>query len=462
MKLFVGAAKVNINPTPDMFPIPSTFCDMGMGSIPQEVIYDDCFCRGIAIDNECKKLLLLIFDMGEPPLIEEMPGAISKATGFDKDDILMMGTHNHTCPRVKRRGKENIPEEAEFRDRYHALVKDAAVEAARQAVEKMKPARLGFGETQSHINVNRDTHTRFGYWIEAPNPEGFSDHTLAMLKFIDGDGKMIAALLNHATHAVVGHHTYDAEHRGYTSGNFPGVACRFVEEYYGNGAICAWCSGAAGDQDPYINSYLHYEYADGYSTQVGMADGAGLMLMEYIGRKHGSDAVRGLEEIKQYYPWLPIVHIHKNLELPAQKALDKNAPESGTGRIFRMGGMGLRPESIPFGEVPAVPELPKMTEDLENPQKAKMQLILLGYIALITCSGEIYNRIGWDLKQESPFKHTVVITHSEMEKVGYVLDSASKDHKVFQAFSTRVLPGASDDLIMRCAQEMFEEALISD
>lgn len=42
-KLMVGAAKACINPTPDMYPIPSSFADWGVAPLLQSEIYDDMY-----------------------------------------------------------------------------------------------------------------------------------------------------------------------------------------------------------------------------------------------------------------------------------------------------------------------------------------------------------------------------------------------------------------------------------
>jgi hypothetical protein len=58
----------------------------------------------------------------------------------------------------------------------------------------MQPARFGFGTGSSWLNVNRDAvdpATR--KWTQAPDLQGPSDKTVAVLKFESLSGRPIAA-----------------------------------------------------------------------------------------------------------------------------------------------------------------------------------------------------------------------------------------------------------------------------
>ena len=62
-KLLVGAAKVSINPTEDMYPIPNKISDFGLEPMSQEAAYDEMNCRAIAIDTGKAKIMLLTFEL---------------------------------------------------------------------------------------------------------------------------------------------------------------------------------------------------------------------------------------------------------------------------------------------------------------------------------------------------------------------------------------------------------------
>ncbi len=453
-KLMVGAAKVSIDPTPDMYPFPPKKCDWGISDFSPEEAYDEMDCRAIAIDNGQSRILILSYELGSVPDCPDLAQRISEETGVPKEDVIITATHNHTCARpYKMFGKYLpglTPKELEFDKKNTQIHIESGIRAAKEAVDSMRPARYGDGECPSFINTNRDLKTPFGYWVEARNLQGYSDKTLAIIKFVDSEGRLIAALLNHGTHATCAYLMKDADGKAKTSGNFNGIACKFAEEHYGNHAVVMWTSGAAGNQNPLLSHGLQYEYPDGYSTSVSYPDGVGFMQMEFIGRTHGADAVKGIDAIAEYQDALPIVHLRKSILLPTQK---EKGGESGRPPIYRPGGNGLRKDDSP----PKLPDYPQMEDDVAHPAKLKMQLLMLGDIAVILANAELYAQLGRDIKEASPYKKTFVITHSDVS-IGYILDKSSKEEKVFQAFSP-VKPGSADEAIVDCEMALFEELL---
>ncbi|MGM9521350.1 MAG: hypothetical protein ACI3VB_02590 [Oscillospiraceae bacterium] len=441
MCLKVGAAKRCIDPPEDMFPAYSRISKC-------EAIHDPCYCRAISIDNGERRLMFLIYELSDQPDIPELKTRISAASGFSPSDIIIAVTHNHTAPGDVG-FNDTSDEQRTFRAKYKDIELSAGISACVSAASSMRPARCGFGQTDSFINVNRNFQTLYNYWATAANFGGYSIKTLSMIKFVDMEGKLIAALLNHGTHATMALELMpldtakDFDGKRKLSGNLPGLACKFVEDYY-EGSVVAWTSAAAGDQGP-ILSDMQFQYPDGYTSCVKYPDGVSYQQMEYLAGIHGADAVRGIEAIDCCTDSAAISHVSKNVFLPAQVS-DRRGP-------FRMGGIGVRQP----GDVPEYPYIPKRSDDPEHPIEMCMQLVTLGDIAIVCAGAELYSRIGQDIIAASPFKNTFVITHTEDKgHVGYVPDRLSVDELVFQNFS-KVKPGASDEIILSCAKDMFSE-----
>ena len=119
------------------------------------------------------------------------------------------------------------------------------VQAAKQAHDRMQPARIGYGTGSLYLNVNRDAideQTRL--WAQQPNLEYPSDKTLAVVKIESLSGQLIAVYMNYAMHAN------SLFLNGQVSGDFPGEAERYIERTYDDKAVALWTSGAAGDQNP--------------------------------------------------------------------------------------------------------------------------------------------------------------------------------------------------------------------
>lgn len=453
-KLLVGAAKVSINPTPDMYPIPNKISDFGLEPMSQEAAYDEMNCRAIAIDNGKEKVMLLTFELAGAPEYPGYPGDIARATGFPEDLIFIMGTHNHSAPRY-RKNQVETKELAEWIDRYEKIVYDAGIEACRQAAASLRPAKYGYGEYVSNINVNRNLRSFGDYWVEARNMNGYSDKTLAIIKFVDMEGKLIAAFLNHPTHATNIYMLKDVDHKAKTSGNFTGITSRFVEEHFGNGAVAMWTSGAAGNQNPLLSHGLQYEYPDGYTTQVQYPDGTGYMQMEYMGRLHGVDCCKGIDSITRYSDRMPVVHAVRDVTMPTLECLEQWPPKSFTD--VRNGGNGVRDyHKVPYGQLPAPGRVPAMEPG--KPRHMYLHLLKLGNIAMLFANAEIFAEIGRDMKNASPMKNTIIVTHHYGPKCHYIFDKTSKDVLLPMAYGG-VVPGEADDLIVEGELALFDEIL---
>ena len=448
--LRVGAGKACITPAPEMYPLP-----VSHEKFPKTAAYNDLHVRAVAIDNGNERVMLVAYELAGVPSIpnEELRAKVGEAAGFPPEHILILATHNHTDAPDRTFLPVTDPGEEKFYQDFREIELNGAIEAAAAAVRTMREARYGYGECESYVNCNRDLQTPFGYWVEGQNPAGYSDKTLAVIKFIDNDGQLIAALLNHGTHANCAFGDRDVDGQVKTHSNFTGIACEFVERRYGGGAVAMWTSGAAGNQNPLNVHGMQYEYPDGYSTNVRYPDGVALMQMEQLGRTHGADAVKCLESITAYSRYMPVTHVVSSVQLPAFY----QDPSDPTPHPFRMGGSGLRDmEKTPYGQVPPVPKPPRMLD--KEPVEMKMQLVLLGDIALIFVSGELYAELGTALKQASPYRKAIVITHVDTHSAGYILDKGSKDHKVFQAFF-RIRPGFAEAPLLEAERSLFDEAL---
>lgn len=455
--LRAGAGKVCINPTPDMYPIPGFITDFGLEPMQQMEPYDDMNCRAIAVDTGRTKLLFLTFDLGGAPDFADYPEAVSAAAGVPAEFIFIMGTHNHSAPRYQRNLDD--PSVREFAEKYEKLVYHAGIQAAKIAVDTMRPAKYGYGESLSYINVNRNLHSFGNYWVEARNMAGYSDKTLSIIKFVDMDGNLIAAFLNHPTHATNLYMLKDIDHKAKTSGNFTGVTCRFVEEHYGHGAVAMWTSGAAGDQNPLLSHGLQYEYPDGWTTQIQYPDGTGYMEMEYIGRQHGVDCCRGLDAITRLQSAMPVSHLVKTIALPTNRCVDGWPPKDFS--VVRNGGQGERDYSeIPYGEIPAPAMVPAQVPD-DEPRQMVLHLLKIGDIAILFANAELFSLIGKAMKEASPYKNTMIVTHHYGKKCNYIFDKSSRDILLPMAYGG-VIPGSSDELIVEGERELFEKILAEE
>lgn len=436
--LRVGAGKVCIDPPASEYPFPSTF---GM----MDAIRDSCYVRAIAIDNGEKKILFVIYELSDIPKVPDLEEKLGAVWGISKEDVILCVTHNHSSPSDMCK----FPCDERKFELFKQIELEKGLEAVRQAVDTLRPAKWGYGEIESYCNVNRDLKTRFGFWVEGPAYTAYSNHTLACIKFVDENDKVIAAMLNFGAHAVCAFVQKDVDGKIKSSSNFPGIACRFVEEYYGDDCIAAWTSGAAGNQDPLLFDYQWLEYPDGYVTKISLPDGSGYVHMDIIGNQQGADAVTCLDGIKADRDQMPITYLKSTVPIPSQMR-DPNfkAPPFG----LRMGGVGPRTDFSP----PKFPEFPKMLPT-HTTIPYTLNLLMLDDLAVLLTSGELYAEIARDMMAAVPVKDSFVVTHIP-GKGGYTLDKSSADHRTFQSFGG-VKAGDADEPLCRRSAELVEQAL---
>lgn len=425
--LKVGASRILLEPTAEVMATQKNF-----DGNPVTGIYNDQYARAIVIDNGEQLALLLVLESGSSDR-DDMRAAIEAATGIPASNMLITDIHNHTSIG----GKE-----------FSAYALEQAIVAVKEAMANMVPAKYGFGTTNSYINMNRDKQQEDGYWMQDVNPEGYSDKTLAIIKFVDMNDNLIATFMNYPMHAMAGFNQPDVDGQYKVSSNVPGVTCAYMEDRF-PGAVCVWSSGAAGNQNPLeIGSPTYYTDPD-YPEMVNLPDGASFALMELYGQRQAFDAIKCLAEINADKTKMPMAFIRTEVALPAQKA-----PAGADMSYNRLVADNLVRKVLGV-ENPPPRETVVMEDDPDNPVIMKQSMIVLGDICLVGIPAEIYCQIGRDIKEASLFKNTVVVQFTD-DGCGYILDKSSAGTDVFQSFS-RVKPGAADELIVNGVLEMQAE-----
>ncbi len=436
-QLKVGAGKCTIDPPKEAYPFPSNFgmCDE---------IYNSCYVRALAITNGEKKILYVVYELSDLPKVDDLEKQLADLWDISTDDLVLAVTHNHTSP--NDRSKFPAPEE-KF-ELFRQIELEAGKKAVTQAIDSLQPADYGFGEINSYCNVNRDLKTRFGFWVEGPNYGGYSDKRLALIKFTDNEGKLIATLMNYPAHATCAFVQKDKDGKIKTAGNFPGIACQFVEDYYGNDAVAIWTSGCAGNQDPILFDYEWYEYTDGYITKIERVDGSGYLNMEILGRKQGSDAISCLDQIEvKSGEDVDIQYLHSLVPVPTRQQVNVSKDHHPFG--IRMGGEGERTDF----SAPKMPELP-VYEPTGEFMDYTLDLMTIGDIEILLTSGELYSEIGRDMMKACDNYQGFIVTHIPGNS-GYTLDKSSADHLNFQAFGP-VAPGDADEPLINKAKELHQ------
>lgn len=418
--LKVGAARVDVtpNPKPEDFPPTGRFA------------HERLFVRAIVLDNGVTRAVLLSCDGNfGGDTYSTMAPLIAKELDCPPENIIMSATHSHSA-------------------RLSASPNDAVMEAVRKAMGKLQPAKVGYGTGDAYLNVNRDAiDMKTRLWTQAANLEGSTDKTLAIIMFTDLMGEPIAAYMNYAMHPINGYLT------GITSADFPGAACRHIEQAFGDNPVVVFTQGASGDQNPLwlrpstnvlasksdvkiagfemVREEIEAPLREGKVTS-GKPDPEVAEVYERwvdaLGMLLGEEAIRIMTHISELDQRVRIQGFQETITLPGRKRTNSG----------REGAPGTYEDGPPV--------------DLH------LGLLGIGNIAVTSINAELYSVFGQHLKMASPMTRTMLVSMvNGRAGSGYIIDDASYGRNTFQVLDNKLKPGYAEQGVVGGLVKLIEQ-----
>jgi hypothetical protein len=251
--LMAGTAKVNITPRTD------------------EPVHDSIYARVLVLDANGIRLAFVSVDLAVFTS-DRIERACKEKYGITQLMLCSSHTHSEPQPGGKRSFQAGNP--------YTAFYEDQIIGAVGESVTHLFAARISAGRaTFPQLGFNRlipreDGHARESWFSDdrytSENPEripfGPVDPEVGVLRIDDATGQARAIIMNYACHADIVCFNYAV------SADYPGVACRKVEEAFGGGVNCLFVQGAGGNieslqissrrkgpDDPFQTNYLPME-----------------------------------------------------------------------------------------------------------------------------------------------------------------------------------------------------------
>jgi len=411
--LQAGAAKIDITPPADAALVMSGYAGRKDGF---KGIHDHIYARAIVLSDGSRQAAIVAWELiGVPtPVWEELSKRVATEAGIQPEYLLLAAVHDHSAPAPEGMyGNSSLKAAA-----YTRHVEDATIEAIQEAKAKLQPAQIGIGTAKAYVNINRREYSSKEGWRLGYDPEGPSDKTVTVIRFNALSGKPIALLINYAVHAVVmGDENYQI------TGDLAGATSRFVENYYtgkpeykprsdagpalqlrpedtAEGVVAVWTSGAAGDQNP-----------------VSEAPGSDFTLVNALGQILGEAAVRAANSVPSTTDKIRIWGKQDEITCPGRK---------------------LEPG-------------PRHRKDYTwhdaEPVNIRLSLVMINDIALTGVSGEVFTLINRRLEKESPFNHTVMVTHANGSS-GYIPDDSAFDQVSYEITTSHLKPGCAENGIV--------------
>ena len=408
--LRVGAAKIDITPTPEEA--------RGLRNVwgtPFTGIHDHVYIRAIVIDNGKTSAALVTEDTSQTPDTMAIRQRIEKEVGVPAANIFISATHSHNSPIPNTTGRQLGPGTAKFSE----VADNAYVEAVKQAKAKLQPGKMILAQGHADLNVNRDEFVG-DRWKTGRNPTRPSDKTVWILRFDSSSGEPIAYFVNYGVHAL----TLGPDNTLVT-GDFPGATSRFIESYYNDKVVSLWTSGPAGDQNLIATSW---DLDDVLTHKVREPEEAGFQLADSMARILGEITIEAADKSKDITSNATISSQTKDTVCPGAQ-FDRDAYAKGEGVRFKD----------------------------TDPQTVHMDLLRINNIALAGVAAEVVTNIYLHLKKDSPLSNTILVSLTN-GRLTYMPDDAAYDTPIFEVRASSLKRGCGEGAIVNGFTEMINKS----
>lgn len=384
----MGAAKVNITPV-----VPVPMSGYASRDMPFSGVHDQLFATALYFCSSENSLLLITADLigYSWQFIDETREMISTRIGIAPEHILITAVHNHGGP-VTKTYEKDVPETV---DNYLKELQEKFISLSVQASENLVPIRMGVGNGYCELNINRRAEfADGGIWLGRASDKP-CDHTVNIVRFDDFNNHTLAVLINWPCHA-----TTSGPDNTQITGDWPGAASRFFNRQAGDEVVVAITAGASGDINPI--------YGPGNDFNE----------IEAVGYHVGKTAWETYKQISTF-PVGSVEAIHTSLVMPGKKPGKDSFPQ----KVY---------ESGPDVEI-------------------SLTTFRIGHLVLAGISGELMHEIGIEIKRQSPYKNTVVVTHCNGSS-GYICTDKAFTEGGYEIKVTRLMPGAEMPLTSQVLQ----------
>jgi len=404
-------------------------------------VLDELEINALAVAcGETKAVLLSVDHCGmTKEIINPMRQSIVDVTGLPWESIYIHSTHTHTGPYMR----ENTTDPLELE--YIQTVHHKMVDAARMALDDLKPAKMGYGigDAPNIAFVRRyrmkDGSVRTNPGVNNPEidcPIGDVDERVNVLRF-DREGAESICLVNFGNHPdVVGGNKISAD--------WPGFTRRTVEKVLDN-TLCLFFNGAQGD----VN-HVNVHPTGGYLNDMFMDfdDVArGYKHSQYLGRVVTAGVLQAWDKVK-YVDVDTIRFAEKFMEVPANLPDPADLPEAH--RINDLHNAGKDSE-LPYTGMmltTVVARAARMVRLEHGPDSFRMPLsgIAIGPVALVGIPGEPFTGVGRGIKEAEGWD-LVLPTCNTNAKEGYFPMLECYEQGGYEAGSSKFKAGVAELII---------------
>ena len=380
-------------------------------------------------------------------VLNPMIDHVCQSTGLPREAVYIHSTHTHTGPFLNYAPTDPLEIE------YAQTVTRKFADAAKLALDDLKPARMGWGigEAPNIAFVRRfrmkDGSVRTNPGVDNPDilhPIGDVDERVNVLRFDRADDSLV--LVNFGNHPdVVGGCKISAD--------WPGFLRQTVEKAL-PGTKCLFFNGAQGD----VN-HVNVHPRGGYLNDMFMDfdDVArGYKHARYMGRVVAAGVLQSFDKVK-YVDVDTIRFAQKCIDVPANLPTPADLPEAKRINQLHLAG---RDNELPYSGMmltTVVADAARKVRLEHGPDSFRMPLsaITIGPVAMFGIPGEPFTGVGRALKEAEGFE-LVLPTCNTNAKEGYFPMLECYEEGGYEAGSSNFKAGVAE-LIIHAGLGLLED-----
>ena len=387
-------------------------------------VHDPLYAKAMVLQEGDQTLVIVITDLVDiaPAGFKEARTRIAEDFDIPEANIIISATHTHTGPEI-------IPE-------YEAIVADKVYDAAKIAQKHLQPAviKSGVGKEESVSFYRRflmkDGTVKFNPGPLNPDivrPMGPIDPDVGILYVETPAGTPIAVLVNFAMHL-------DTVGGTEVSADFPAFVSQVLKKVVGDDTMVMFGLGTCGN----IN---HFNVKSPETLK-------GFERAERIGYALAASVIRELPALEpNKVATLAVSHEELALKIP-----EYTEQEIAEARV------NAQKKSDHESSTPEIREAMKILRiDQRDGEllEAEVQAFGIGDVGIVALPGEIFVELGLSIKEQSPFKHTFILTLSN-HSIGYVPTREAFPQGAYEVEVSHIAPGEGERLAASAIKLLHE------
>ena len=439
-QLQVGFAKVNIDPMLGIF-IRGYY-------VPRHAkgFLDHLEAGVLALAcGETKILLISVDNCGiKAAVADEYRKAIQQATGIPTSQIMIAATHTHTGPALPDRPEDEAA--AADSRQYMAFLQSRLVDASRQALTDLQPARMGFitGYAPERVAYIRRYKMKDGTTMTCPpinDPNidhaiGQLDQRVHVLRFDQESGGTVV-LVNYGLHA-------DTVNGEMISADWPGWMRRTLDKTL-DGVQCMFFAGAEGDVG---STHVFPCGGDMNDTEISFDNEMKSPGMaRFVGRALAGTVLQVFDKV-EYVDVETVAMDHRIVTVDANVPDPADLPLAHKYKALHDAG---RDDEIPYTAMElttVVAEAARMCMLENGPEVFHLELtgVKIGPVALVGIPGEPFTEIGVQIKQTEGWSVILPCALANGQE-GYFPMRSAFDEGGYEARSSRYRADVAEKLV---------------